>query len=713
MAEKIILAEDNQAMREALAEALTSQRGYEVVQVGNGADAEAAALAGANLLVLDLLLPKKQGFQVAEAVRAAGKDIPIIMITGVYKDAKQIKDAKDRLGVKEYLIKPIDAGLFLNVVDAALGKATARSGAAASSTTTERAAEPMPATGSTMDIPAGALIFRAQAERHSGVLDLAGEPDRMRLFFYRGVLVFAQSNRQGRNLAAELVRRGMMSDDAMTLVLEEMAKSSTGLFKALSTLELCDEASAKEAYKALAPQICADAAGFVGRFKWTAGETFTKILPVVNSPTLPALMEGLKNVPPQVAEKLLEKKKTQRMNRGPNFDRLNPSVEAALGPDVSRAINGRARLGQIVEAAQGADARASRLRQAYALLCLQAAVASEGDAAGAPAAAEVSSPNLSTPPPPSAPARTVSGPSIPVPNIPLPTINEAPRAAPAPRGGVSVMPAPPAPAASRPAPPPAARPANTAGWAPEMKALMAEVDQRFASQKDWTHYEVLGITDKDDLGTLKKAYFALAGKFHADKFSGVDLGDAKERVDAVFARISEAYDVLSKPDKRAEYEAEQKLKAAGATTNLGAIFEAESKFTKAEQLLDRGDFISANKLLDQALELDPKELYRAYKAYVGFMAGGRNKAQAPAALKEIDELSKQVAIPRAVEFMGFIHKATENYLEARRCFQAMLGVQGANRIVATRELELIKKKLEEAQDAAKKGGGMLGKLFKS
>ncbi len=117
MPEKIILAEDNQAMRDALVEVL-KDRGFEVVADSDRAAAEAAAREGPfHLLILDLLMPKKQGMQVAEALRAANINAPIMMMTGVLKGPAQVKEAKDRFGVKEYLIKPFEGDQFLAAVE--------------------------------------------------------------------------------------------------------------------------------------------------------------------------------------------------------------------------------------------------------------------------------------------------------------------------------------------------------------------------------------------------------------------------------------------------------------------------------------------------------------------------------------------------------------------------------------------------------------------
>lgn len=64
------------------------------------------------------------------------------------------------------------------------------------------------------------------------------------------------------------------------------------------------------------------------------------------------------------------------------------------------------------------------------------------------------------------------------------------------------------------------------------------------------YYEVLGVARDADEDALKKAYRKLALKWHPDRHQGDDRGPAEAR----FKQISEAYEVLSDPDKRRKYD---------------------------------------------------------------------------------------------------------------------------------------------------------------
>lgn len=74
------------------------------------------------------------------------------------------------------------------------------------------------------------------------------------------------------------------------------------------------------------------------------------------------------------------------------------------------------------------------------------------------------------------------------------------------------------------------------------------------------YYEILGVTDKAELLEIKKAYRKLAVKYHPDKNSD---SDAEEK----FKEINRAYETLSDPEKRAQYDRSQ-----AKTTDVSSDF---------------------------------------------------------------------------------------------------------------------------------------------
>lgn len=102
---RILVVEDEPRLRELLRLYL-EREGYRVTDVGDGAAALAAFDAdGADLVILDLMLPGMQGETVLESLREAG-DVPVLITSAKRSDAERI--AGLRLGADDYLGKPFN-----------------------------------------------------------------------------------------------------------------------------------------------------------------------------------------------------------------------------------------------------------------------------------------------------------------------------------------------------------------------------------------------------------------------------------------------------------------------------------------------------------------------------------------------------------------------------------------------------------------------------
>jgi DNA-binding response OmpR family regulator len=102
---RILVVEDEPRLRELLRLYL-EREGHRVTDVGDGAAALAAFDAdGADLVILDLMLPGMQGETVLESLREAG-DVPVLITSAKRSDAERI--AGLRLGADDYLGKPFN-----------------------------------------------------------------------------------------------------------------------------------------------------------------------------------------------------------------------------------------------------------------------------------------------------------------------------------------------------------------------------------------------------------------------------------------------------------------------------------------------------------------------------------------------------------------------------------------------------------------------------
>jgi two-component system OmpR family response regulator len=101
---RALVVEDEVGLADTLRRGLTTD-GFVVQLADNGEDAIWAATENAfDVIVLDIMLPKVNGYQVVERLRAAGNWTPILMLTAKDGDYDQT-DAFD-LGADDYLTKP-------------------------------------------------------------------------------------------------------------------------------------------------------------------------------------------------------------------------------------------------------------------------------------------------------------------------------------------------------------------------------------------------------------------------------------------------------------------------------------------------------------------------------------------------------------------------------------------------------------------------------
>jgi DNA-binding response OmpR family regulator len=114
----ILVVEDDPRMVLVVGEGLT-EAGYSVTIARDGAEGFLdARLNSYDLVVLDLMLPTLDGIEVARRLRAAGKTMPILMLTA--RDQEQDKILGLDVGADDYLTKPFRLGELLARVRALL-----------------------------------------------------------------------------------------------------------------------------------------------------------------------------------------------------------------------------------------------------------------------------------------------------------------------------------------------------------------------------------------------------------------------------------------------------------------------------------------------------------------------------------------------------------------------------------------------------------------
>ena len=108
---KILIVEDETKTGDYLRQGLT-EAGYAVELARNGVDGLHLALTGDHdLLVLDVMLPGLNGWQVLETLRRSGKEMPVLFLTA--RDQVEDRVRGLELGADDYLVKPFAFSEFL------------------------------------------------------------------------------------------------------------------------------------------------------------------------------------------------------------------------------------------------------------------------------------------------------------------------------------------------------------------------------------------------------------------------------------------------------------------------------------------------------------------------------------------------------------------------------------------------------------------------
>mgnify|MGYP002579087260 CR=1 FL=1 len=154
----ILVAEDDPNTNRLMC-AVLSRAGYKVIPAADGA--EALALLDkkhVDLLVADVMMPRMDGYELTESLRAAGYTLPILMVTA--KEAVEDRRRGFRCGTDDYMVKPVDQQMLCKRITEIMSPVQARPKAVAatnnplSSSSTRSLDERISAIFLTIGIPA-------------------------------------------------------------------------------------------------------------------------------------------------------------------------------------------------------------------------------------------------------------------------------------------------------------------------------------------------------------------------------------------------------------------------------------------------------------------------------------------------------------------------------------------------------------------------------
>src|ERR1700757_3998232 len=121
---RIVVVEDDSAIRRGVVDVLRAS-GYEVAEASDGARGlEEALRLGVDLLLLDLLLPRRDGLDVLADVRKIRPTLPVIILTARGTEEDRVRGLK--MGADDYVVKPFSARELLARVEAVLRRSVDR-----------------------------------------------------------------------------------------------------------------------------------------------------------------------------------------------------------------------------------------------------------------------------------------------------------------------------------------------------------------------------------------------------------------------------------------------------------------------------------------------------------------------------------------------------------------------------------------------------------
>lgn len=117
---RILVVDDEDALRTVLSSELEGE-GYEVDTAGDGDEAIAIVQKKQfNLVLLDIKMPKVDGFEVLKFIKEKSPHVKVIMLTG-FADLKNAIESK-KLGAEDFVSKPYDLVDLLTTIERVLSE---------------------------------------------------------------------------------------------------------------------------------------------------------------------------------------------------------------------------------------------------------------------------------------------------------------------------------------------------------------------------------------------------------------------------------------------------------------------------------------------------------------------------------------------------------------------------------------------------------------
>ena len=660
MTKTILIAEDDRALARMWGELLTAE-GFTVLVEKDGEWALRTFKARpVDCVILDCLLPVRNGFQVAERLRKLpeGRAVPIVMVSGIYRGAHHRHEAEAKYGVAAYLDKPVRNEDLIATLQRVFGDDYPKAAAAeadrarvdaapddrfAAEESREEVALVEEASqrafrgasvgrGDLRARPFPELLAELYRWKASGALLLRRGRVKKIVYLKDGYPISVKSNLLSECLGKVMVRERMITEAQCERSLELMRSSGRMQGTVLIEMGLI---SPHNLVYALELQLRTK---LLEIFGWQEGSF--QFTPRTELPSQTVTLDG--TTASLIVDGVLTRWTAERARAclgpvsgyyvAPSADPLYRFQELDLSPTGEAfvsAIDGRKTVDQLVRFGSVPEETAWKLL--YALKAAQVVDLSEVRREEPEVAQDGALPKKKVRPPPM-----------------------KKRA-----GGKALLP-------------------EVAGLAGRVssasdRALKKKLRSDLEEMRRQTYFEILGVSREADTEEIRKAFFSLAREYHPDKIAGSMADEVRQLAGEIYDLVTRAYETLSDEEERSAYlqQISSGPRKREMSDEVSKILAAEGKFQRGETYLRKGRWEEAHKAFAEAVELYPKEgEFHAFLGWALFQTAPQDPTVTEKALDHImNAIQLNPKLDRAYLFLGYVYKALGRADKAEKQFE--------------------------------------------
>ena len=255
MAPSVLVVEDSSDTLEIICEFLASY-GFKILTAMNGKEAiDKYNESNPDILLVDVLLPKINGFKVCETIKKAAKgpSTPVIMMSALYKSYGMQQEAKEKYGADEYLLKPIDLMKLVNTICRLLNiNKDELAQKAKADAESKKLGPPKPYTTPSLQgdidkhLPLDVLSWMRDG-KITGIYEQTRQNAKRTVYVLEGDPIYVTSNLLSESLGKILVQDGVINEEELKKAHAESKRTGGSMSKTLMGLGLLNQASMTKA----------------------------------------------------------------------------------------------------------------------------------------------------------------------------------------------------------------------------------------------------------------------------------------------------------------------------------------------------------------------------------------------------------------------------------------------------------------------------------